>query len=369
MKYNNFRCRDISSISEANNIIKTALSCGAKLIYVDLNHSVDEAKSKISDFNYTKYIIVKEHDSHLHIETKWWEPKNKATRYIVDLNGESKVTVQGRQCFAQLQKNCYKAPSCETYNLKTLVKDPETGSYIYSAGPIIGYNPKYELQELHDVYEYDLNSAYSSIMLNAIPDVNNIYKNCKVKKGQVGFWLREGMPMTETIGIECDVVFDLITLSPYQKKYIEKLYDMKRCAITPEEKTKAKLWLNAGIGYYQRYNPFIRAYIVHKCNRVISGLLDDETVLWNTDAIFSLKRRPELALGASIGEWKEEVIKRFVYKGNNYQIDNEIPVYRGIPKSWFKGQKFDLLNQAIPKRCNKYVYDISQNKIVKNKEY
>ena len=245
--------------------------------------------------------------------------------------------------------------------------DPDTGKYICSAGPIVGFNPKYEGVELHDVYEYDLNSAYSSIMLNKIPYVNRPYYNKVVGKNQIGFALDDECSMIKEGGY-AQVVFDLIELKPEQKAYIERLYAKKTVAKSDFEKAEAKLMLNASIGYYQRWNPFVRAYIVHRCNEFIKGILDDDSVLWNTDAVFSLKRRPELELGLSIGEFKEEHIDRFAYKGNNYQINWDLPKYRGIPKAWYK-EGWDILKDPTPKRCNKFILDQERLRVVRNEEY
>ena len=369
MKYNNFRRKTIT-ITEANKILSLLKSLKIKIILLGPNDNIKSAKL-IKDFNYSKYAVVKENDSCLIIETKYYEPKYKATRYTCNLNEEKKAYISGQQVFCEFQKYCFKAVHAKTYKNQTIDKmlDPETGKYVFSAGPVIDYNQKYENQELFNVYEYDLNSAYSSIMLNGIPDVNHPKFNVKVKKGQVGFYLDNECSMTEKVGVVAEVVFDLIKLNDTQKKYIYNAYDKKLLAVDELEHNEAKLAMNAAIGYYQRFNPFIRAYIVHKCNNFILGLLDDDSVLWNTDAIFSLKRRPELELGTFIGQFKETKIKRFAYKGNNYQIDYEIPKYRGIPKAWFKDKKFDILKDELPKRCNKYLLDKTQLKLVINKEY
>lgn len=370
MKYNNFRIK-VVDIKEANKILTKLRQLQVPIIFVDRYKDIRDAKRNTPDFSYQIYAIVKENDSNIFIETCYYEPQYKATRYVVNLNGENKATVKGLQCFNKLQQYCYKAIHAKHYNIELLdaLFDKEEGRYLCSSKPIIGYDPRYEKAELKDIYEYDINSAYGSIMLQGIPDVNHPYINAKTKKNQVGFFIDEDLSMTEKPGILCDIVFDIIQLTDDQKKYINKLYNLKETAKTDYEHNMAKLALNAGIGYYQRFNPFIRAYIVQKCNNVILGLLDDETVLWNTDAIFSLKRRPELALGASIGEFKEIKIDRFVYSGCNYQINHEIPKYRGIPKAWFKDRQFDLLKDALPKRCNKYIYNETKAKLERNKEY
>lgn len=370
MKYKNFRQRVIT-ISEANKILKTLIKTGIIIIYVSRFENIDEVKLRYTDFYYSKYAIVKENDSNMFIETNKYEPKYKATRYICNLNGELRAEVKGMQCFNELQRWCFKAKSAKKYNWKELDNyyDTDTGRYLCSSKPLIGFSPQYEKVELKEVYEYDLNSAYSSIMLQGIPNVNKPYFNCKIKYNQVGFLLDLDLTMIDKPGCKADIVFDIIQLTNSQKKYIEKLYDQKENSINTLQHDSIKLKLNASIGYYQRYNPFIRAYIVQKCNNVISGLLDNNSIIWNTDAIISLKRRPELELGTKIGQFKEIKINRFVYTGNNYQINNEIPKYRGIPKAWFKDKPFDLLKDTLPERCNKYKYDEVNNKLVRNEEY
>ena len=73
-------------------------------------------------------------------------------------------------------------------------------------------------------------------------------------------------------------------------------------------------------------------------------------------------------LGASIGQFKETYIKRFAYKGNNYQIDLEKPKYRGKPNSWFM-DGWNLLTDPLPDRCNKFKLDLDKMTIVRNEEY
>lgn len=367
MKYNDFRQKAIT-IREANIIIDILKSYKIEIKYLkDIEYK--EFKYNTKGFNYTKYALVVETESNIWIETKWYEPKYKATRYICNLNNELKPEISGLHAFNKLQQYCFKAMNAKKYGWDELERlyDKETGRYICSAGPLVGFNPKYEGVELHDVYEYDLNSAYSSIMLNKIPYVNRPYYNKIVGKNQIGFALDDQCSMIKE-GQFAQIVFDLIELKPEQRAYIEKLYSKKHDSTNELEKAGAKLMLNASIGYYQRWNPFVRAYIVHRCNEFIKGLLDDDSVLWNTDAIFSLKRRPELELGASIGEFKEEHIERFAYKGNNYQINWDLPKYRGIPKAWYK-KGWDILKDSTPKRCNKYIFDQSKMRLVRNEEY
>lgn len=369
MKYNNFRLRPIT-IREANIVLELLKSYKIDIIYLGRHDNYKEVRFNHPDFNYSKYAIVKENDTSLWIETKYYEPKYRATRYICWLDDEMRPAISGLQCFNELQRWCFKAINAKNYHNADIDRlyDETTGRYVCSAGPLIGFNPRYEKQELHDVYEYDINSAYSAVMLDHIPNVNKPYFNQIIKKGQVGFILDEKCTMLTVPGCFAQVVFDLIELKPDQKKYINNLYNRKRLAVDELDKNTIKTQLNASIGYYQRYNPFIRAYIVHTCNNHIKALLDSDSVLWNTDAIFSLKRRPELELGTDIGQFKEKYIKRFAYIGNNYQIDYDIPKYRGIPKCWFIG-KYDILKDTLPERCNKFVFNQTKSKLIANEVY
>lgn len=369
MKYNNFRIRPIT-IREAGLILEVLKSFKIKIIYIGLNESYLESKMAINDFNYSKYAVIKENDTNIWIETRYYEIGCKATRYVCWLDDIKRPAISGLQAFNNFQRHCFKAICAEKYNCKLIDRywDGELRKYVCSSSPLIGYNPKYEMQELHNVYEYDINSAYSSIMLGKIPDVNNPYFNCYIKKGQVGFLLDEKLTMLTDTHSFAQIAFDLIELSATQKKYIENLYLKKITARDEQEKDEAKLMANAAIGYYQKFNPFIRAYIVQCCNKCILDLLDNDSILWNTDAIFSLKRRPELELGHKIGQFKEIKIDKFVYRGNNYQINDEIPKYRGVAKSWFP-IGWNMLKDPVPKRNNVYLFDKDNLTLKLNGDY
>ena len=214
MKYNNFR-QKVITIPEANKILTLLKYLNVPVIYVSRYKNTNEVKCNTKGFSYQKYAIVKENDSNIFIETSYYEPKYRATRYICNLNGELKAEVKGLQCFNKLQQHCFKAKRASAYKWTALDNtfDTDTGRYLCSAKPIIGYSSKYEKQELHDVYEYDLNSAYSSIMMKGIPNINAPYFNHKLKANQVGFFLDEDLTLMEKQGIICDIAFDIIELT------------------------------------------------------------------------------------------------------------------------------------------------------------
>lgn len=312
--------------------------------------------------------------STLEITTKFLE--GKPCTYIFDLNLDEEFVISGHSCFAEFQK-WYKVPNVEEYNLPFMPKyfDKEKGKYICSAKPVINYNKKYNQQTIVDCYEYDLNSAYSSVLIKKIPDVQNGPLDTHiVGKNQIGFNVASDNLFTVTSG-EADVVFNLIDSPQKIKDYCFKYYNLKSHSKTKLEKETNKARLNLPIGYTQRWNPFFRAYVVNECNKIIKPLIDKDTLLWNTDAIISKVKRTDLDIGDEIGQWKEIPIKTLKYSGNTYQIDNEIPVQRGIPKQWFKrfeqvmGRPFDLLTDTLPSRGNNiYEFNFETMRLEKNYE-
>lgn len=309
-------------------------------------------KNKVYHTPLSQFIIINLKDTKLEITTRYHD-YGKPTTYIFDLNEEDIFSVTGLDCFTQFSR-ALKIPKVETYDNPVIKKylDREKGKYVCSASPILSYNKKYEKQYLTDCYEYDINSAYSATLLRQIPDLYNpVTANypemVKVNKNEVGFMLDDQLTMVEP-GKYADIKFKLIETPLSLKNFINKWYNVKKTS-TGLEKLRAKAMLNLPIGYSQRYNPFLRAYVVHNCNKVIKSLIDDDTLFWNTDAIFTKKRRSDISLGNEIGEFKEIHCRELTYIGNTYQINGEDPTYRGISKAWFKafekkyGRKYDLL--------------------------
>jgi len=305
-----------------------------------------------SDVFLSQHIIIELKDTKLEITTRYYDYGVPCT-YIFDLNNEDIFTKSGLDCFKEFSK-AYTVKKAETYNYKRLDQylNKETGKYVCSAKPILDYNKKYEKQLLKDCYEYDLNSAYANTLLKQIPDLNNPViadwpNQIKVNKNEIGFRLDDELSIVYP-GYKADIKFKLIETPDKLKKFLLKWYNKKKQS-TGNEKLEAKAMLNLPIGYCQRYNPFLRSYVVNSCNKVIRDLIDENTLFWNTDAIFSKVRRPELEIGTEIGQFKEIKCDTLVYVGNIYQINNEDPTYRGISKSWFKafekqyGRKYDLL--------------------------
>ncbi len=318
-------------------------------------------------------MIIELKETKLEITTRYYD--GKPCTYIFNLNGEESFACSGLRCFTEFSK-AFKVPKATTYDYPKLSSwlDEEKGSYICSASPIIGFNPRFENKVIEDIWEYDLNSAYSSVLMNKMPDLYHPLwsKDQHVKKGFIGFYLNNHLSMVEAGGY-ADVTFPLIDSPESLKDYCMKWYD-KKTKSTGSEKLYAKAMLNLPIGYTQRYNPFFRAYIVHSCNNQIIDLIDEDSLLWNTDAIISKRRRTDLKIGDKIGEFKEIHFKKIKYIGNTYQLDDELPTWRGVPKYWFKkfeqihGRPFNIFEDPVPNLLNLYEWDWDTLKLRRNYE-
>ena len=87
------------------------------------------------------------------------------------------------------------------------------------------------------------------------------------------------------------------------------------------------------------------------------------------------KERTDLVTGEIIGQWKVEEMHNLKAVGNNYQFGDDLPTYRGTPKAWFvafeheTGRKWNILEDMVPVRSNKYRFSIEDLKVYKEKWY
>lgn len=377
------RKKVITSAKEINELFKIIKKYGltAVKIGVGQQYKSREAYMAANNLNWlplAQYIIIDQKETKLEITTRYYEYSVPCT-YIFDLNNQPIAKSSGLDTFREFNKY-YKIPKASDYQYNQLDKwlSDETGKYHCSAKPIIGYNEKYEKQIHFDCYEYDLNSAYSNTVLEKIPDlsapIKADYPNLiKVNKDEVGFLIDDNLTLVKP-GYMADIKFKLIDTPTELKNWLINLY-IKKSNAKGLEKAQAKAILNYPYGYCQRYNPFLRSYVIHNCNEKIRRLIDHETLFWNTDAIFTLNKRTDLDIGNNIGQFKEIKCNKLVYIGNTYQIDDEYPTYRGISKTWFKafelkhGRKYDLLtdyNETVD-RINYYTLNWDELKLEVNK--
>lgn len=364
----------IESPKEVAKLISLIDKYGLSVVKIGKNteyKSFNQFRAKNTFYGLHSSMIIELKETKLLITTKYYE--GKPCTYIFNLNKEPIFAASGLRCFTEFSK-AFKLPKAKTYDHPELEKwfNDEKGSYSCSASPIIGFNPNFEGKIIEDCYEYDLNSAYSAAMFKQMPDLYHPLwkKDMLVKEGFVGFYINDRLTMVEPGG-HADVTFPLINTPDKLKEFCEKWYNKKRTS-TGVERLEAKAMLNLPIGYCQRFNPFMRSYIVHTCNNEIIKLIDKDSLFWNTDAIFSKVRRTDLDIGEGIGQFKEIHYKTVRYLGNVYQLDRDIPVYRGVPKAWFRrfevemGRPFDILLDDLPNAKNMYSFNWETLELEKN---
>lgn len=227
----------------------------------------------------------------------------------------------------------------------------------FATSPFLYFNEKYNETE-QEAIGYDMNSAYSYAMLGKMPDTSNLttvkircYNNGIVRNDEIGFdaygnLVEEG----------CYALYKFKAIKSPFKAFVEYYFALKHDAKTKAERKRAKDVLNMSVGYLQRINPFIRATIVSRANNLIKSLIDENTIYCNTDSIVSLKPRNDLKIGSNIGEWKVEHTGKFRYRDFNYQWNDELPTFRGIPKAWFK-EGYNILTDDVPVCGNNYELD------------
>lgn len=242
-----------------------------------------------------------------------------------------------------------------------------------SASPLLWYNPKFN-KTRQKAIGYDLNSAYSMAMLGPMPDTTKAPRQGNIQEGEIGFVELPNPKKNFEVGMLearysgwAQYIFPLME-SPF-KRFVEKWYDLKNNAPKgSKERAKAKGVLNFSVGQLQNVNPFIRATIVCRCNKLIESLIDPETTLFcNTDSIVSTVPIKDLKIGDNIGEWKIEHEGVVAYVGNNYQWNDDPPSYRHISKKWFpKG--WDILKDANPQTGNIWEFDKEKFTLVRSKK-
>lgn len=233
----------------------------------------------------------------------------------------------------------------------TLVEYSE-GKALVSAKPILGSKAQYN-QKWIEAYEYDLNSAYSSVLLDKIIDTYNFRFFSEVAKNEVGFKI-QGLDIEMVHSGIADIVYPLID-SPFKAFILENYEEKKKAPKGSRERDIAKGKLNHMVGLWQKDNPFLRAYVVCSCNERIQHIINanKEVVMWNTDAVFSTVPL-QLDIGENIGQFKLEYHGKLAYNGCNYQTEKEIR-YRGISKGDF-GENFDITTDEVVKKNIRKTY-------------
>lgn len=280
--------------------------------------------------------------------------------WIFDKTGALKYAIHP-SVVAKMSAKAYK-PADEVNCKNSVFEKDKNGKIIQSAKPILGFNKKFDKTE-HKVVCYDLNSAYAAALMDKIIDTYNPRYYDIVKANEVGFFDGDYSLSLRHEGEYADVIFPLIDTPESLKSFMQKYYEQKKTSPKgSKEKEEAKQILVYTVGLWQNRNPYLRAYVVGKCNEFIDRFVKkykDKVCMWNTDAIYTTERIEELdnLIGEGIGEFKIEYEGLFRQKGLNYQkVDEKSTSYRGVIKSRF-GEDYNILFDILPEQHLPYFMD------------
>lgn len=229
-----------------------------------------------------------------------------------------------------------------------LPKNKGRGFYTYYFSPVVGevkcdyevagafcyYNPKTEGRVLENIYCYDVNKAYLAVLADGVyPNTNKPLGAGVVAEGEIGFRLtkkvdRKKKEYTEISGVArtgewAEERFPK-AVSPLLKEFAKKKGDdMEKLKKEgkKEELTVMKLAVNIAIGISRNHNAWFYEYVVGTCGNRMRELMNEDTILCNTDSIFSLTKREDLPIGTKLGQFKVEYDGvSMVHNGTNYVV-------------------------------------------------
>ena len=184
-------------------------------------------------------------------------------------------------------------------------------------------------------WAYDINSAYPAALLKPVPDVNNDLGFGIIEEGQIGYRENDDGILIEVNSGIAPYRFNLIT-SPwidYVKNQFNKIRKFKEKG-NLNEAGKIKEGLVIAIGILRNHNPFLYTHILTECRKQINKYKDENTMLINTDCIYSAVPRNDIPLGKELGEFKElaQNGSLMYIDGADYQWETGEKCLRGIPK-------------------------------------
>ncbi|MBQ0114044.1 MAG: hypothetical protein KBT03_13020 [Bacteroidales bacterium] len=219
----------------------------------------------------------------------------------------------------------------------------QDGKFTTKNAGIQKYNPKFNHLNVY-AYEYDLKSAYLSVMYDKIPDTRYPMYNHTLEEGEIGFIVTDKLVLIKEPGLEVEIAFKLIETPSKLRNYCTRWFNRKEQKDDETLKRTAKSQIVDPIGYLQYHNPYLRAYIVETCNYKIESLIDSEHfILCNTDAIFS-DVKLDLDIGPKLGQFKLNE-GYMSLDGLNYDSDEFGDVHRGKQKNNY----YEVVNNRLVK--------------------
>lgn len=202
------------------------------------------------------------------------------------------------------------------------------------SGAIIESNPKFN-KKWTACWGYDINSAYPAALLQPVPDVNNDLGPGILEEDEVGYkvnYFKGDGELIEVYEGFAQYRFKLIP-SPwtdYVNKQYKKIQNCKKSGNFTEA-TRLKMSLVMAIGVLRNHNPFLYTHIIQTCRKQIEKYVDEDTILVNTDCIYSARPRPDIPIGSNIGEFKalDENGSKIYIDGADYQWE-----VKGEKKNW-----------------------------------
>lgn len=230
----------------------------------------------------------------------------------------------------------------------------------YKVAPgLLWHNEKYMNEEIKNVWCYDLNSAYLSILGKGYyPNVEKDFGPGIIKENEIGFSDWGGVISLSKEGEFAEHRFEKVYSKELMKWAKDKYAYLNMLKVNKEEakKTEMKLAIVAAIGIIRNHNAFLYEYIVGSCKQYMESLIDENTLICNTDSIICIGERKDLNIGTKLGEFKLEYSEvDFIYYNSNYQVSKDKNViytkYRGIPKAMQENMDFKTLTTEVADRC------------------
>lgn len=201
------------------------------------------------------------------------------------------------------------------------------------------FNDKYENQKLENIYIYDMFMAYLSVFKEGYyPNTDGEEFGAGiVEDNQIGFNNVLGYLEVVEPGYFATYRFERAQ-EPKLKKWVldiaakRKLYKAQERDI---EAAELKTAVVIALGIISNNNIFLRAYITGTISNYIRSLIDENTLIANTDSIISIGPRDDLDIGKGLGQFKvEQANKYMVYQGSNYIIYDDADFTNPIINKW-----------------------------------
>ena len=222
-----------------------------------------------------------------------------------------------------------------TGNFKKLFPNIDIPKERYTCeGGLFWFNENTQEREWEDVWVYDKNSAYLSILKDGYyPDVEaGDLGMGVVTADQIGFEVMGKNVVLLEEGDIAEVRFPKAYSSKLAKFANDTYAKLGLLKGDPEKKSEATMLKSAivtAIGILRNHNIWFYAYIVHSCRYLMEDLIDDNTLICNTDSIISVGPRNDLEIGKKLGQFKVEYERiKCYHKRTNYKLYDGEELYK-----------------------------------------